>query len=108
MRALILGASGGIGAAVAARLRDGGADVTGLSRSGDGLDLTDAATLSDHATRLDGQRFDLIFNATGALMIDGSRPEKSFDAADADLDYFQYGHSSLWGLCAKGVPPKYA
>lgn len=84
MRALILGASGGIGAAIAARLRDGGADVTGLSRSSDGLDLTDAATLSDHAARLDGQRFDLIFNATGALMIDGSRPEKSFDAADAD------------------------
>ena len=84
MRALILGASGGIGAAVAARLRDGGADVTGLSRSGDGLDLTDAETLNDHAARLDGQHFDLIFNATGALMIDGSRPEKSFDAADAD------------------------
>ncbi|WP_336385796.1 SDR family NAD(P)-dependent oxidoreductase [Paracoccus stylophorae] len=84
MRALILGASGGIGGAVAARLRDGGGHVTGLSRSADGLDLTEAATLQDHATRLAGQEFDLIFNATGALMIGEDRPEKSFEAARAD------------------------
>ena len=82
MRALVLGASGGIGAALCARLRDGGAKVTSLSRSRDGLDLTDADSLPPLVSRVEGP-FDLIINATGALVIDGHQPEKSFDAVDA-------------------------
>lgn len=82
--ALILGASGGVGAALAARLRQQGAEVTELSRSRDGLDVTRDDTLADHAAalvaRTDHRPFDLIFNATGALVIGGQQPEKTMDA----------------------------
>lgn len=89
-RALILGASGGIGAALAARLEGQGVAVTGLSRSRDGLDLTRAETVADHAARLAGHSFDLIVNTTGALVIDGHQPEKSMDAVDADAMAAQF------------------
>ena len=79
--ALILGDSGGIGAAVATSLRGRGWNVTGLSRR-DGMDLTDEASVSRAAASLSGRRFDLIFNATGALEIGGARPEKSLSAID--------------------------
>lgn len=82
MRALILGVSGGIGGAVAAHLAAEGAAVTGLSRRDDGLDLTDADSVARAARRLHDRRFDLILNATGALVIDGHQPEKTFDAVD--------------------------
>lgn len=83
-RALILGATGGIGRALSARLEAQGAQVTGLSRSADGMDLTRPDTVAEHAARLAGQSFDLIVNTTGALVIDGHQPEKSLDAVDAD------------------------
>lgn len=86
-RAIIIGASGGIGAALLARLK---ADprcalALPLSRSRDGLDITDETTVREAAARLEDQRgsFDLIFNATGALVIDGVGPEKSIRAIDA-------------------------
>ncbi|MEO1960967.1 MAG: SDR family NAD(P)-dependent oxidoreductase, partial [Paracoccus sp. (in: a-proteobacteria)] len=82
MRALVLGASGGIGAAVCDRLARDGARVTRLSRRDDGLDLTDPTTPGPLAARLE-RPFDLIFNATGALVIGGHEPEKSFAAIDA-------------------------
>jgi len=88
--ALILGASGGIGAALAARLEGQGWAVTGLSRSRDGLDLTRADTVADHAARLAGHSFDLIVNTTGALVIDGHQPEKTMDAVDADAMAAQF------------------
>ncbi len=74
--ALIIGASGGIGAALSVALAGHGVAVTGLSRSGDGLDVTDAASVSAALGKLDGP-FDLIFVATGGLEINGQRPEKS-------------------------------
>lgn len=83
MKALVIGDSGGIGAAVADALRQRGAKVTGLSRR-DGLDLTDPDSVEGTAQALAGQRFDLIFNATGALVIDGHQPEKTIRAIDAD------------------------
>ncbi|WP_306131842.1 SDR family NAD(P)-dependent oxidoreductase [Roseivivax marinus] len=74
--ALIIGASGGIGSAVAAELKDRGVNVTGLSRSGDGLDVTDESSVERHLGALEGP-FDLVFCATGALEIDGAAPEKT-------------------------------
>ncbi len=44
MRALVVGASGGIGAALVAELR-GRCDVVGLSRSGDGLDVMEESSV---------------------------------------------------------------
>ncbi|WP_085792834.1 SDR family NAD(P)-dependent oxidoreductase [Roseivivax jejudonensis] len=75
-RALIIGASGGIGSAVSAELSRRGVEVTGLSRSSDGLDVTDDASVERHLSALEGP-FDLVFCATGALEIDGAAPEKT-------------------------------
>lgn len=73
---LIIGESGGIGGAVSAHLRGTGVAVTGLSRSGDGLDVTDEDSLRDCLRRVEGP-FDTVFVATGALEIDGAAPEKT-------------------------------
>lgn len=74
--ALIIGASGGIGGALAAAFDGQGYGVTRLSRSVDGLDLTDGASVCTHLGTLCGP-FDRIVIATGALEIDGHRPEKA-------------------------------
>ncbi len=44
-RALVIGASGGVGRALAAALAVRGADVTGLSRSADQFDVTSEASV---------------------------------------------------------------
>jgi len=80
-RALIIGDTGGIGAALAQALRDRGTDVTGLSRR-NGLDLTDPASVAATLGRLDPP-FDLIIVATGILAPPGQSPEKSLRALDA-------------------------
>lgn len=81
--ALIIGASGGIGAAIAASAAARGATVTRLSRRDDGLDITDEDSIADRLGALDGP-FDLIFVATGALVLGGQGPEKSLKALKAD------------------------
>ncbi|MCX7644422.1 MAG: SDR family NAD(P)-dependent oxidoreductase [Rhodobacteraceae bacterium] len=78
-RALVVGASGGIGRAVAEALAGTGAEVVRLSRSENGLDVTDEASVSAALAALDGP-FDLILVATGALEIAGAGPEKSLRA----------------------------
>ncbi|PIL19531.1 hypothetical protein P775_14115 [Puniceibacterium antarcticum] len=79
---MIIGSSGGIGSAICAALAARGTEVTGLSRSGHGLDVTDEASVAAHLGKLEGQ-YDLIFVATGALDIDGAQPEKSLKALTA-------------------------
>jgi NAD(P)-dependent dehydrogenase (short-subunit alcohol dehydrogenase family) len=78
MRALVLGASGGIGGAVVSALRTQG-EVVGLSRREDGFDVTDEASIARALGGLEGT-FDLILVATGALYLDGIGPEKSLKA----------------------------
>jgi len=74
-QALVIGASGGIGRAVADELDARAYNVTRLSRSADGLDITDEVDVADKLGRLDGQ-FDLVIVATGVLS--GPKgPEKS-------------------------------
>lgn len=87
--ALIIGASGGIGAALCAELGARGVRVRGLSRSGDGLDVTDEASLERVLGALE-ERFDLIVIASGALEINGAAPEKALKqiTAQAMLDQF--------------------
>lgn len=83
-RALVIGASGGIGRAVHAALeRQLGAGAVGLSRSADGLDITRPETVEAALGALEGP-FDLIFVATGALAPPGARPEKSLREIEAD------------------------
>lgn len=84
MQALVIGSSGGVGAALARQLRADPryATVATLSRSEDGLDITDETSVSAAAQRLLDERghFSLIINATGALVIHGHAPEKSIKA----------------------------
>lgn len=79
--ALIIGDSGGIGAAVAAALQARGVAVTGLSRA-DGLNVTDAAAVERVLGGIAGP-FDLVFVAVGVL----GTPEKLLAAIDlAELE----------------------
>ena len=73
MRALVIGSSGGIGAALVTALSARGDQVIGVSRSSDGLDVTDEASVSRVLGGLDGV-FDLVMVATGALEIGPHRP----------------------------------
>ena len=76
MRAAVIGASGGIGAAVAAELEARGVDVMRVSRSGDGLDITNEASVAEAVAGLPDD-LDLVFVATGALVSTRTRPEKA-------------------------------
>ena len=81
-RALVIGASGGIGAALATALAAQGAEVTSLSRSANGLDITDPEQVSSRLCALEGT-FDTILVASGILAPEGDRPEKSLSQIDA-------------------------
>lgn len=80
-RALVVGASGGIGGALQAALRARGDEVAGLSRSEDGLDLTDEASVIRCLGALEGP-FDRVIVATGALEIGTRGPEKALRGLD--------------------------
>ncbi len=83
--AVVIGASGGIGAAVTARLEASGryGGVHGWSRSGSGFDLEDEASIAAAAAGLDGAAPTLVFVATGVLH-HGFEPERSYRAMTAD------------------------
>lgn len=91
-RALVLGASGGIGSALAAQIaEDGNCEMlVRLSRREHGFDITNEASVRAAAEGLEAQSFDLIICATGALTIDGRGPEKSIRhiAPDAMMAQF--------------------
>ncbi|WP_428512198.1 SDR family NAD(P)-dependent oxidoreductase [Roseovarius sp.] len=87
--ALVIGASGGIGSALVAELEKRDVRVTGLSRSVDGLDVTDEASVEAHLGALDGE-YDLVFVATGALELDGRGPEKSLKELSAEAMEAQF------------------
>ena len=75
-RVLLIGNSGGIGKALEQAFKERGDNVTGLSRSADGFDITDELAV-DQGLRSLGGSFDIVFVATGALTTVDSRPEKS-------------------------------
>ncbi|PVA05230.1 SDR family NAD(P)-dependent oxidoreductase [Thalassorhabdomicrobium marinisediminis] len=78
--ALVIGASGGIGAALVAELQGRGFAVTGLSRSADGLEVTDKASVERVLGRLSGP-FEVVLIAVGTLAV-GATPEKSLAALE--------------------------
>jgi NAD(P)-dependent dehydrogenase (short-subunit alcohol dehydrogenase family) len=93
MRALVIGSSGGIGSAIVETLSSyHGTEVVGLSRRGDGLDITDEGSVEAHARILrEGYGdFDTIINATGALVIDGAPPEKTIKTIDPETMAAQF------------------
>lgn len=82
MRALVVGASGGIGSALVNALADRG-EVVGVSRSGNGMDVTDEASVAAALGALEGP-FDLVVVATGALVLGGVGPEKTLRAVTSE------------------------
>ncbi len=116
-RALVLGSSGGIGAALVAHLAATGWEVVGLSRSEDGLDLTDESSLTHHAALLAGQHFDWIVVATGILAVDGVDPERAFRQLDPAVMLRSYAVNAVGpalavkhfaGLLPRGQPSVFA
>ena len=84
--AVVIGASGGIGAAIAGALEASGryAVVHALSRSGTGFDLEDEASIAAAAAHVaEGPAPTLVFIATGVLH-HGFEPERGYRALTAD------------------------
>ncbi|WP_335949043.1 SDR family NAD(P)-dependent oxidoreductase [Salipiger bermudensis] len=81
-RALVIGASGGIGAALCVALSERGYDVTGLSRSADGIDFSEPDSVTSRLEALPGP-YGMILVASGVLAPEGARPEKSLAEIDA-------------------------
>ena len=94
MRALVIGASGGIGAALVVAMTNQGADVTALSRRVDGLDVTDEASIARILGQLEPP-FHTIFVATGALELGGTGPEKSLRALTAETLAAQFALNAI-------------
>jgi NAD(P)-dependent dehydrogenase (short-subunit alcohol dehydrogenase family) len=94
MRALVIGSSGGIGSAVASALVLRRWEVVGLSRRGDGLDVTEEASVARVLGGIE-RVFDLVFVATGGLEVGGFRPEKSVKALDADAMAAQFALNAI-------------
>jgi NAD(P)-dependent dehydrogenase (short-subunit alcohol dehydrogenase family) len=86
---LIIGASGGIGAALCTGFRGRGANVTEVSRRAGGFDVTDPASVERVLGGLPAG-FDALVVATGALEIGGAMPEKALSqiTAQAMADQF--------------------
>jgi NAD(P)-dependent dehydrogenase (short-subunit alcohol dehydrogenase family) len=82
--ALVIGASGGIGRAVAEEMRARGGNVTTLSRAEDGLDVTDPASVARVMGALAGP-FQTVFVSVGILAPEGDAPEKQLSAIDAEV-----------------------
>jgi NAD(P)-dependent dehydrogenase (short-subunit alcohol dehydrogenase family) len=81
--ALVIGASGGIGRAVVAEMERRGGNVTALSRSRDGLDVTDPASVERVMGAMEGP-FQTVFVSVGILAPEGGAPEKQLSAIDPE------------------------
>ncbi|WP_174291950.1 SDR family NAD(P)-dependent oxidoreductase [Sphingomonas bacterium] len=109
--AVVIGASGGIGAALAAALAEEGAfdHVHRFARSASGtdhLDLEDEASIAAAAARLAADPPTLVVIATGLLHDDGRSPEKAMRDLDPAWLARQYAINAIGpALVAKHVLP---
>ena len=94
-RILIIGASGGIGAAMADHARARGDAVTGLSRREDGLDVTDEDSIARHLGAFAPESFDAVLVTTGGLQIGQHAPEKSLRALNAPALAAQFALNTI-------------
>ncbi len=88
-RALVVGASGGIGGALVQEFQRNEHHVTTLSRSADNFDITDEACIIEALGRVKGP-FDTIIVATGALEIGMHGPEKQLKALNPEALVAQF------------------
>lgn len=84
MDTVVIGASGGIGAALAARFEAGGDRVHRLSRSDGGIDLASPASIEAAAAALPFPAVERLVVATGFLHEQAMSPERSLRDLDAD------------------------
>lgn len=84
MNSVVIGASGGIGGALADALDRRGDTLVRLSRAATGLDLTDENSIAKAAAELPFDAIDQMIVATGLLHGDGVQPERSLRELDAD------------------------
>ncbi len=98
--ALVIGASGGIGGAITQALQADprcGAVLRLSRRDTPGFDVTDEASVAEAAqgiaSEVDG--LDLVFNATGALTIDGVGPEKALKGIDPQAMLRQFALNAV-------------
>lgn len=107
--AVVIGASGGIGAALAAALAEEDVPVRGFARSfagADRLDLEDEASIAAAATGLTTPP-DLVVVATGLLHDGADGPEKSMAALDPAWLARQYAVNAIGpALVAKHFLPR--
>ncbi|MBI6630985.1 SDR family NAD(P)-dependent oxidoreductase [Pontibaca salina] len=82
-RALVVGASGGIGSASVQGLQRRGHQVATLSRSADAFDITDEDSIIAAMARVSGP-FETVIVATGALEVNQCGPEKQLKALRPD------------------------
>lgn len=83
MLSVVIGASGGIGSALAAGQEAQGRKVLRLSRREHGLDLADEDSIAAAAARLDGELLDRLIVATGLLHDEVQQPERALKQLDA-------------------------
>jgi len=93
-KALVIGASGGIGSAIVDHLNGQGAEVTRLSRSEDGFDLNDPARVDQMLRALNGP-YDRIVIATGRLNGAGHPPEKTIRAITPEAMADQFAVNAI-------------
>ena len=94
---LVIGASGGIGAALVAEAAGRGARVTSLSRRYSGLDLTDEGSIARVMGGLEGP-YDTVLVATGALELGPHRPEKALRAVTPEALAAQFALNAMGPL----------
>ncbi|SLN33431.1 C-factor [Aquimixticola soesokkakensis] len=94
MRALVIGATGGIGRAVTARYRSQGVEVVALSRRETGFDLRDADSVEQGMRAVEGT-FDRLVVATGQLAGAGRAPEKSLREVTAEALADQFAVNAI-------------
>ncbi len=94
-RVLVIGASGGIGAALADHASARGDTVTRLSRREDGLDVTDEESIARHLGIFAPESFDVVLVATGGLQIGQHAPEKSLRALNAPALAAQFALNAI-------------
>jgi len=109
MSAVIIGAAGGIGAALEAALIDEGIAVQGFARSQTGdrhIDLEDEASIAAAAGRIDGSP-DLVIVATGLLHDGVHGPEKAMRDLDPAWMARNFAINAIGpALVAKHVLPR--
>jgi NAD(P)-dependent dehydrogenase (short-subunit alcohol dehydrogenase family) len=107
-RAVVIGASGGIGSAICDVIADQPhlGELVRLSRSSQGFDLTDENSIAAHASHLRARPIHLLICATGVLTIGDRSPEKALKHLDPEIMAAQFATNTIGpALIAKHFLP---